>query len=73
VRFHWDGRAGEPEPGAEPARLFTGAGAEGVPPGLLLGDVELPRGGGARVLELALEVDPRDLVHVQVRALGVLP
>ena len=67
VRLFWSGRAGDPEPGAEPARLYTGAGAEGVPPGLLLGDTALPRGGGPAVLELVLEVDPRELAQVRVR------
>jgi hypothetical protein len=68
VRFFWQGRGESArEPASDAARLFTGAGAVGVPPGLILGDTSLPRGGGPALLEVTLEVDPRELAHLRVR------
>lgn len=74
VRFFWEGRGAAPRAeGLDRARLFTGAGAEGVPPGLILGDASLPRGGGPAVLEVELEIDPRALAHVRVRLVEPAP
>lgn len=73
VRFYWEGRSGPRLEGSDVARLYTGAGAEGVPPGLILGDTALPAGGGSAVLELVLEVDPRELAHVRVRTREARP
>lgn len=74
VRFFWEGRGAAPrEEERDRARLFTGAGAEGVPPGLILGDADLPRGGGPTLIEVELDVDPRELAHVLVRLSEAAP
>jgi hypothetical protein len=71
--FHWQrgwpagidaGSSGE----TARARLYTGAGAAGVPPWLFIGHAELPRQAGPQVITVELPVDPRDLAHVRVRS-----
>lgn len=72
VRLHWDegwpsqlGRAAGGEHVA--ARLFTGAGAQGVPPGLVLGNARLPLAPGPTVVELEVDIDPRSVKRLIVR------
>ncbi len=69
VKLHWDGGSAQVggDESARRARLFTGAGAEGVPPGLVLGDAWLPQGLGPHVIELELAVDPRELGRMRAR------
>jgi hypothetical protein len=73
VLFHWQqgwpsDEAG-PLEGTDPvqALLYTGAGAAGVPPWLVIGDALLPRGRGPQVIEVRLDVDPGLLGHVRLR------
>jgi len=72
VLFHW--QEGWPadlaaDAGQEPvrARLYTGAGAAGVPPWLVIGDAWLARERGPQVLDVQLAVDPRRLAHLRLR------
>jgi hypothetical protein len=70
--FHWQrgwpaGVAPQASAAAASARLYTGAGAAGVPPWLFVGEAALPRRAGPQVIEVELPVDPRDLAHLKVR------
>jgi hypothetical protein len=73
VRFHWqegwpaDGAEAGLPPGPVRGRLYTGAGAAGVPPWLVIGDAWLPREPGPLVIEVELAVDPRQLARLRVR------
>lgn len=72
AQFHWQrgwpaGLGDDANGELASAQLYTGAGAQGVPPWLLLGEALLPRRPGPQVIEIELPVDPRDLAHVRVR------
>ena len=72
AQFHWQrgwpaGLGDGASVDAVHARLYTGAGAQGVPPWLYLGEASLPRLAGPQVIEVDLPVDPRDLAHLRVR------
>jgi hypothetical protein len=73
VLFHWQqgwpADEADPLAGTDPvpALLYTGAGAAGVPPWLVIGDTLLPRSRGPQVIEVRLDVDPGLLGHVRLR------
>jgi len=77
VQFHWERGwpAVEVAAGDRPvrARLYTGAGAAGVPPWLVIGETLLPRSTGPQRIDVELAVDPRQLAHLRVRLAELRP
>lgn len=72
VLFHWQEGwpADAPDLGGADgvrARLYTGAGATGVPPWLVIGDAWLAHARGPQVLDVDLGVEPRRIAHLRVR------